>query len=390
MPNADANQGKLSYKAETSFNETPGSGLTLKNLPFTGESLQYNKQSEISNEVRSDRNVQDLVEVGVNVEGGIDFELSTYVEWFASFLKAACMGTITDNNDQALDDAYSAADSGLSQTNFTGGNDDAPPLGRAILFDDLFSGSGRTPAIVVARPDGDTFSVRPQQTSTGTIDAGAVYDYKETKNGSTRTSFLIEKYFADLAAGMVFTGCMVDSMTLNFASRQILTGSMNIVGNNSFASDEGVYTVGSRDELSGNPYSASANVGAVVIGANTAPIKSATLEIRNNLRGQDGLGDKFYLGTGTGRFEVMIRAEVYLNSLVMYNAMKNHDTLSIILGVQLGEVALAFYVPAAKINNGMPNITGINTDVMLPLEFQGIYDATEDATIVVSEARALT
>jgi hypothetical protein len=390
MANADANQGKLSFKQESSFNETPGTSLTLKNLPFTDESLQYDKQTVVSNEVRSDRNVQDLVEVGVNVEGPINFELSTYSEWFSSFLLAVLMGAKTDNNDVALDDAYSVADSGLTESDFTGGDADAPPLGRAILFDDLFSGDGRVAAIVRDRPDADTFTVSPQMNDTGTIDAGAVYDYSEIKNGSTVTSFFIEKYFNDLSVGMGFSGCRVDSMTLNFVSREILTGSMNIIGGNGFASDEGVYTVSTRDENSGSPYSASANVGAIVAGSNTAPIKRATLEIRNNLRGQDAIGSKFFNGVGTGRFEVSGTIEAYFNSLTMFNVMKNHGSISIILGVQLGTTALAFYIPAAKLAKAMPNIEGISTDVMIPLEFQGIYDSTEDATIVVSEARALS
>lgn len=758
MANADANRSKLSYKQESSWNETPGSSLALKNIPYTKESLAYEKQSVVSNEIRSDRNVNDIIQVGANSQGGIDFELSDYAEWFDTFLRAALMAdSVSSNANVALDDDFVAANVGTTETQFTGG-ENAPPVGRAILFDSLFSAGVRNAATVISRsgtavkatatltltgnavaglaaqgtltlaanvigeakatgvltltgnagdtetvviggktytfqtvltnsdgnvligatasdsidnliaaittgagagtvyaaatvihptvtaaagagdtmdvtaltagtagnsigttetlgngsfggatlsggtnsetvtigsrtytfqntltnvagnvkraanasdtldnliaainagagsgtayaaattahPDvtaaagagdtmnvlaklvgtagnsiattetcsngswggstlsggtqnetvtigsrtytfegtltdvngnvkigatasdtldnliaainlaagagtlyagsttanaqvdaaagaGDTmvitadvagtagnaiattdtmtngswggstmsggtdiyntFSVRPQMPSTGAIQSSANYDYKEIKNGSTRYSFLIEKLFPDLGSGEVIAlaGMMVNSMTLNFNSREILTGSLDFIGGRAYKT--GDYTVTSRTTTSGNVLSASTHVGALKFGNYTASIKSASVQILNNLRGQDAIGDRYFIGVGVGRLEVKVSMEAYFNSIDLYNAMKDDTEIDVILGVQLGSYSLSVYIPKMKIMSGMPNVEGINTDIMMPIEAQAIIDSTENCSIVVSTGVALS
>ncbi len=75
MAFTDASGTRLAYVAESTENTTPSSP-SFKNLRFTSESLNYEKQTVVSDEIRPDRNVSDLIDVGYNVAGDINFELS--------------------------------------------------------------------------------------------------------------------------------------------------------------------------------------------------------------------------------------------------------------------------------------------------------------------------
>lgn len=75
----DSSQTRLSYIAEVTEGVTPATPA-FKNLRFTGESFKAGVQYTSSNEIRPDRNVPDLTQVGSNAGGGFNFELS-----YASF-----------------------------------------------------------------------------------------------------------------------------------------------------------------------------------------------------------------------------------------------------------------------------------------------------------------
>jgi hypothetical protein len=61
--------------AESTPGVTPSTG-DCKELRLTGESLNFNIQTDTSKELRADRQTTDLVPVGASCEGGFNFELS--------------------------------------------------------------------------------------------------------------------------------------------------------------------------------------------------------------------------------------------------------------------------------------------------------------------------
>jgi hypothetical protein len=75
MSFADASGTRLAFVAESTENTIPASP-SWQNLRFTSESLNYNKQTVSSEEIRADRNVSDMIDVGFGVGGEIGFELS--------------------------------------------------------------------------------------------------------------------------------------------------------------------------------------------------------------------------------------------------------------------------------------------------------------------------
>lgn len=85
-----SSRAQLSYIQETVFGQTPtaGNGSALR---FTGESLAFKLKTESSKEIRPDRQITDLIQVGADASGGFNFELS-FLEYDA-LMQAALQGT---------------------------------------------------------------------------------------------------------------------------------------------------------------------------------------------------------------------------------------------------------------------------------------------------------
>lgn len=89
-----SNRTALRYIAEVTFGTTPATPA-LKDLRYTGESLAANISTVRSNEIRSDRNVSDLIRTGSEAGGDIDCEMS--YGSYDDFIEAVCAGTWTAN-----------------------------------------------------------------------------------------------------------------------------------------------------------------------------------------------------------------------------------------------------------------------------------------------------
>jgi hypothetical protein len=87
MPNASANRADLRYFPEVTWGVTPGTPA-MKLLRMTGESMTAQIQTEVSAEIRDDRNVSDLIQVGSNAGGNVEFELSyaSFDDWLEAVM----------------------------------------------------------------------------------------------------------------------------------------------------------------------------------------------------------------------------------------------------------------------------------------------------------------
>lgn len=96
----DSSQTRLAYIAEVTYGTTPASPVFL-NQRFTSESLNANIENIVSNEIRSDRNVTDLIQVGSNAGGSVDFELSygSFDAWLESLLYSTWSSNILKNGN---------------------------------------------------------------------------------------------------------------------------------------------------------------------------------------------------------------------------------------------------------------------------------------------------
>ena len=75
MSFTDSSQTRLAFIAESTENTIP-STPAWQVMRYTSESLNYQKQTKVSEEIRADRNVSNLIDVGFRVGGDVGFEMS--------------------------------------------------------------------------------------------------------------------------------------------------------------------------------------------------------------------------------------------------------------------------------------------------------------------------
>lgn len=92
MTFADSNRALVRYLAEAAWGTTPSSGVT-REARITGSTLAAAKETVVSNELRADRMVSDVVEVGATSGGDLNFELAAGV--MDDFLQAFLLGEWT-------------------------------------------------------------------------------------------------------------------------------------------------------------------------------------------------------------------------------------------------------------------------------------------------------
>lgn len=96
----DSNRTRLSYVSEATLGTTPAiSGTTeMREMRITGESLNYNISNVVSDEIRSDRQIPDLIQVAAQDAGDINFELSYPLQrtFFDELLASTMLNTWTN------------------------------------------------------------------------------------------------------------------------------------------------------------------------------------------------------------------------------------------------------------------------------------------------------
>lgn len=88
---SEASESQLSVVKESAWGTTP-SNPPFQKVRFTGEDLVYDIQNVVSEEIRRDADVSDLIQVGAGASGGANFELS-YGDDTEMLMEAALRGT---------------------------------------------------------------------------------------------------------------------------------------------------------------------------------------------------------------------------------------------------------------------------------------------------------
>jgi hypothetical protein len=287
---------------ETTFGVTPSSPA-LKQIRFTGESLNHNIENTTSNEIRPDRTQQDLVQTSVQGAGDINIELSygSYKDFLAALFCSA----------------------------WTAG----------------------------------------------------IGDQEELTNGTTRSSFTIQKHFPDLSTPQFhnFKGCVIESLSLKMELGKIVEGSFNFLSVGCTPSTTQFSGATTPAAPSTTPMNAVANVQNLTLGGvpYTGCISSLSLMIKNNLRATMCIGSVGPKDIKLGTLEVTGDIEFYFNDGDQYAAYIAGTTFDIAFDlVDIDGNKYLVTLPRCKFEAGTVVAGGKNTDVMLSGKWRALYDAT--------------
>jgi hypothetical protein len=379
----DSNRTQLTYIKESSFGVTPGSP-SMQELRITGESLNKNISNVVSAEIRPDRQVADLIQASKEAAGDINFELSygSFDEFFEGALFSS--GFSTDIGISATDIAADATGFTSSSTDFTAAN---ISVGQWIKVAGFTGDTANNTFYRVTSVSANDLNVTPAPSSVDAAGETVTITGSQIRNGTTQSSFTIEKGYSEISEFFKFIGMVVGQLSLNVESQQILTGGFTFVGKDGTLSsstlDASPTASNSNDVLN-----AIGNVGSIRE-ANTevaSPnyIKSLTLELNNNLRQQYAVGSDSLIGVGDGKCDVTGTVNTYFgNSDLMDKFIAGTKTSLDFRVVDSAGNTYIFDMPEVKFDTGTAVAQGQDQDIFAELGYRAIEDSTYGFTIQI-------
>ncbi|MAE84062.1 MAG: hypothetical protein CMB80_15070 [Flammeovirgaceae bacterium] len=387
MSFGSANQAALRSVQESVWGTTPTSPA-LQAMRFTNESLNYNIVHVVSEETRSDRMIADLVKVSEDGNGDVGFELSatSFDDWLENIMAAAWGSTV---NMSATDISAASADNSFNQVAaaFVSGGIVAGQYVKVAGFSTNAVNNGyfRVVSVVAAK-------IVVEGASLVTESAGDTIDIDGTmiRNGTTLKSATLQKHIQDSTTPhfLNFTGSRFNTLALDFEVGQIITGTFGIMS-------KGVTSTGSQLSGATTPAATTTDVMSGVTNisnvqiddtASAAYFRKLSLNINNNLRPQDAIGDVQHAGIALGTLEITGDVELYFENATLLDKYINSTALRLsFLATDSSGGGYLFSLPNIRFDTGaLPN-QGRDTDILLTASFQAIRDATTDAMIQIDQ-----
>lgn len=326
MATAGSNLAYIRVVPETVFGTIPSTGNPT-GVRFTGESLKLAIQTDTSKEIRADRQVADLIQLGADTSGDINFELS-YKE-YDLFLSAA-LGT---SWAAIADTATVEEDYGV--------------------------------------------------TLAGSATASRI------SNGLATPFFTIEKGFTDVTQFLAYRGTAVNTMNLEFNSAAILTGSFGFMGKDGILNSVATNLTGSAAvSQTFEPMNTSKGIGKVMVDGAALPgttyIQSLKLNVNNSLRALKAVGVFGAAQIKNGTQLITGTAEVYFSDGSLYKKFLDNESIQLAWAAHDATVnGYGFQLPRVKFTDGTIVAGGLDQDVMVSLPFQALLDPTTGKSIFI-------
>ena len=383
MAFADSNRVRLAYIAESAFDTTPATP-TLQILRLLSSSFAANKETAVSNTLRSDRMVQDLVEVGFTNQGQIDFELSLGGS-YDDFIQAALGGTWSTAIAHSGAATFTASTDNIEATSaFTNAT-----VGQWIFVAGSSQSANNGWHQITTVTDNDNVIVS-SSLADATDASGVTIKGSMLRNGTTLRSFSIEQAFLDIGQYHKFSGQRVGSMSLNVEAGSIVTGSFGLQGA-TVAQNTSTYANSTTAATTTSVLNATSNVGTIIEGGSTlsTALQAITLNLDNGLRNQMAIASKYPQGIGQGRQTVTGSIRAYFEDETLYTKFLNHTYSSLVF--DLSDAAgnrIHIELPRIQFMNDAPSPGGIDQDIMEDLQFQAVANTGQTHQIQIDMVAA--
>lgn len=387
-----SNRTALRLVPEVNFNETPANPA-FETIRYTGESVAFNRRSVTSNEIRDDRMTSDLVAVGADVSGDVNIELS--YDSFDKVIEAALCSTWG-----APSGGVSTLKNGVQKKSFTlqkHFQDLAVPIFQSFsgcriggltldfqtaqILTGKFSVMGCTAlnskvqfagATVTHPGNGNTPMNAVTNLSQIEKDSGKVIDVTVTDGGADYT---------DVTVGFTGGGGTGAAATATVVGGEIT----EIIVTNPGSGYTSAPTVTITDAATGAGATATAAIGGVM----AAKIKSMSMELNNNLRGQEAVGYLGYIGIALGRLEITGNIELYFENSDEYQTFLDNDDFRFSFVVQdVDGNSYSFIFPRVKYEEGTILSGGLDQDLMVSGKWRALFDSVSNCMIQIDKQSA--
>lgn len=441
---ADTSRANIVYVRETEWGKIPTEGEhKVKRLRITDEGLMVNRTTTVSDEIRGDRQIPDLIATNFQAEGDVNAEFS--VDSFNDFIESALQsdrdfaGTLlaplkTEVGVETITSIKFTQDAGKKkygslEFTFAGANTSAKQLNRSVMSELIAAGdvvsigtnyyfltAHFTIPEVSGSPSTDKLKVNARLldeatsatfgtstlSGTGLTSAGDVYIYKSIKNGIKPRSFSIEKRFG-LDDGTInylsFRGMIVSNLNLTVDAESKITMSMSFMGRDGETSTATKFNnaIGGNAPIETNTTITNAidHIGTIEDGTGMQSlVKSINFDMANNLRGRTAIGTRGNLSIGTGRYNLTGSITHYFQNSAIYDRYLNNEAFSLyfILDTEFIDEdnvnGYIFYMPNVKFTESRVVASGIDTDIMVESSYQALRDPVTNATFIVTRVNS--
>lgn len=376
---AEGSRRQLIYVAESVWGTTPDTPAckTLRNSGGTG--IKVSRQTNQSQEYRTDRAVADLRLGNKSPSLDVPFELS--------------YGSQDDFLEGALFAAFAVAYNLTSQTvTIVAAAKTFAREAGSFITDGVKVGDKFITTGFEAAGNNGTFVVTAVEAlivtcgaATGlenvTGDTGVTITTTRyvLKQGATSKFFSIEEGFVDLDLQQVLTGAMVNSLSLDIKPNAIVTGTLGFLGKAASA-----FSASSIDDSPAaasttspfDSYTGSLKEGDVTI----AIVTGLTLNLQNGLETMFALFNDDPYRIGVGRANLTGTLSAYFTSADLANKFiaETESSLELVL-TDLAGNSYNILVPRIKYTGADKSMTENNVAIDLP--FQALYSSTQSTAL---------
>ncbi len=383
---SSANLVSVVYVEETDYGKKPTdlSTTTLKTARFTSESLSGTPTTTTSAAIRTDRMSGGQVVTGLEVGGGLDFELAPGA-FFDDYFSAGMMSrwVAADNLSTDVTLTPNPGDDQEATLTITGdfstidaivGNllQLVPVTGDPVVVS--IKSVTSTTELVVATKRGES-AISGQ---TMTVGVPAYLDI-----GTEQISYIIGKGYTDVlhdvttdVHSQTYTGSLVSAFNISASYGEIVTGSFTTVGNGyeqeapSF--QQQVITAGGSVTPAGttNPVNASVDVPLVTsdLSATDFCMESFTIDLDNGLSPTNCIGKIAATGYTLGTADISVNTSIYLSD-TSYDAFMvaklTQEPVSLTFTMENIDGGYAFALSAVQLSFPDPAATGGNEQTMI-------------------------
>lgn len=387
----DSNRTALYFGEEVTWGTL--ATCTFQELRFTGESFAYNITNVTSTEIRSDRQVTDLIQTDADVTGGFNFELS--YDSFNAMLEGALW------SDWSTPLAVSALGIGIevggTLTAGTGATDDTAnfslaTVGQWIELRGSTNATNNGYYQVTAKASYTSMTVSPvpdatKASGTDTITIGGAY----LRNGVTEHSYSVIRYHGGMTDTQYFTflGQVVNSFNVSAQSGSILTGSFDFIGKDATLTQtaSGTSVSGATEASSTSILNAVSNVAEVREGGSDVAsclVQGVDFTVANNVRGLKAIANLGNCDVGVGKCDVTGTLTAYFKDNALYDKYLAGTASSLSYKVEDSPGnAYIFDMPQIEFESDGINAGGQDQDVMETLGFRAYMDPIYGYTIQI-------
>lgn len=381
---ASTSRVQMAYIKETVFGTTPVAG-NMKNLRMTGESLNFDYSKESSKEIRSDRQTGGASTVDATAAGGINFH-AQYAE-YDGLMEGALQGAWSVFGTNGVGATFTATFTAntITASAATTGSSLFTLLQAGQWFRltaPTHANDGKLCRVSTVTPPTSTVLTVDTNTplTAGTTIANCTVATSRLTNGTTQPSFSLEKQLMDVGQYLVYRGMTVNRMSLNFAAAALTDGSFEFMGKD-MARDTATHLPGTA--VASYSYDVQNSVrGVGQLWEGTAPItstfiRSMSLSVNNNLRGQKAIANLGNVGIGAGGLQITGSLEVYFADGTIFDKFLNDTYTSLIVSTQdTAGNGYVFTLPRVLLMNGRVVAQGEDQDVMASFDFEAFADDT--------------